>query len=82
MGKVAITFKLMPEDIDVDIEAIKSQVEELGAKQIIIEEIAFGLKAIKAMFIMEDKGGGQNLEERLGAIEGVGSVETEGITLI
>ncbi|MBI2584042.1 MAG: elongation factor 1-beta [Candidatus Aenigmarchaeota archaeon] len=79
MGKVAITFKVMPESADVDIEEIKGKIEQLGAKQIHTEEIAFGLKALKVLFVVEDKEG-QDMEGRLSSISGVGSIETEAIT--
>ena len=82
MGKVAITFRIMPESAEDDVEAIGEKISELGAKQIDIEEVAFGLKALKVLFVVDDKEGGQDLEEKLGKIEGIGSVESEGITLL
>ena len=58
MAKAIITFKLMPESPDVDLEAIKTEAlkiaEEAGAigqLQSKIEPIAFGLKAVLILLI-------------------------------
>ncbi len=53
MAKAIITFKLMPESPDLDLEAIKIQAQEIataegavGQTQAKEEPIAFGLKAV------------------------------------
>ena len=56
MAKAIITFKLMPESPDVDLEPIKEQAQAIarekgaiGEMQVKEEPIAFGLKAVLVM---------------------------------
>ena len=62
MAKAIITFKLMPESPDVDLEPIKEQAQAIarekgaiGEMQVKEEPIAFGLKAVLVlgMFTVE-----------------------------
>ncbi len=86
MGSVAITFRVMPDEADADLEAIKSHVRtSLGRALRDLKEqpIAFGLKAIVAIAVIDDSAGGsEELERTLSAIPGVGSVETVDVTLV
>ena len=84
MAKAVITVKIMPESPDVDFEAIQATatdkidefVGEAGEKRFLLEPIAFGLKALKITFVMDEKiGGTEPLEEQLAKIEGVQSVD-------
>ncbi len=81
MGKVAVTYKVMPSSADVNIEDLKQEIiEKIKPSDIAIEPLAFGLKAIKVMLVSDDAG--QDAEERLKEIEGVGEVEAESTTLL
>ena len=86
MGSVAITFRIMPDDAETDLEAIKSAVQSTlkGALRDLREEpVAFGLRAILAIAIVNDaSGGSEELEQSLAAISGVGSVDTVDVTLV
>ena len=86
MGSVAITFRVMPDEADADLEAIKSQVRtSLGRALRDLKEqpVAFGLKAILAIAVIDDSAGGsEEMEQRLSSIPGVGSVETVDVTLV
>lgn len=83
MGKVAVTLKLMPESPSTNMENIKEKVLKLEAKEIKEEEIAFGLKSLKVLFLMEDKGGVQEeIIKNLELIEGVREVQIIDTTLI
>jgi len=82
MARVIITLKIMPESPETDLAALQSKAEKeiadfdaaFGKAE--IEPIAFGLKALKIFFIMEEsKGATDPLEEQITAIEGVRSVE-------
>ena len=83
MAKVILTMKIMPENPDVDLEMVYSQAESLInnytdtveiKKE--VEPVAFGLKALKVIFVMdEEKGSPDDLEKQLTDIEGVQSVE-------
>ena len=81
MGEVIITFKIMPEDLDVNLNNIEKEVKELLEKYGQVgkeekEKIAFGLEALKVIFIMnESKGSADFLEDNMRNIDGVQSVE-------
>ncbi|HKZ99822.1 MAG TPA: elongation factor 1-beta [Thermoplasmata archaeon] len=86
MGSVAVTLKVMPESLEVDLEALKARVRSVLQPSFrTLEErpIAFGLKAIVAIAVIDDAGGGsERLEEALAALPGVGSVETIDVSLV
>jgi len=81
MGDVAIRFRVMPEGADADMAKIKAELKHLGARDIQERPVAFGIKFLDVLFVMPDEEG-QSVEEKIRAIEGVGSVETESITLL
>ena len=63
MGKAIITFKLMPESVEVDLGPIKEQAEKIardagaiGEMQVKEEPIAFGLKAVLVLAMYEVEG--------------------------
>lgn len=83
MARVVVTLKIMPESPEVDLNSIESKAKakilefsknsEMRSHQ---EPIAFGIKAIKITFVMdESKGATDSLEEDIKAIDGVNSVE-------
>lgn len=83
MAQVVVTVKIMPVSPEVNLDQIKdsskTKIEEFGGEVGKIEEepIAFGLKAINIIFIVDEaKGGLDPLEESIKQIEGVNSVET------
>ncbi len=86
MGRgVIITYRIMPSDVSVDVEKIADEIKnsDFELKDIKIEPIAFGLKAITAMFLLPDEGNvSDELEEKLRNINGVGEVETVSVTLV
>jgi len=83
MAKVVVTLKIMPVSPEVDLEKVqKSAIEKISEfageteTKIEIEPIAFGLKALKILFVMdESKGSTDYLESQAAEIEGVNSVE-------
>jgi elongation factor 1-beta len=84
MANAVVTIKIMPEDPSVDLKKIEAHalkdIEHFAGKgdtKVEIEPIAFGLKAIKITFIVDEKlGGPEPLEKKLELIPGVNSVET------
>ncbi len=69
-------LKIYPED-GADVEAVKEKIAE-KAKEVKVEDIGFGIKVIKALFVIPDaEGGTDKLEEEVKAIEGVSNVEVE-----
>lgn len=83
MARVIITFTIMPESPETDLDAVERAAKEKilahagpGDTKTEIEPIAFGLKALKILFVMdEQKGSTEPLEEQIKTIEGVQSVE-------
>jgi len=81
MADVVITFKIMPEGLDVDlnkiVNSIKKVVKKFGGDVGRVEEepVAFGLKALKIIFVIdENKGSTDELEEEISKLKGVKSV--------
>jgi len=83
MAQVIVTLKIMPKSVEVDLNKITEQsktkiVDFAGPGDMKIEEkpIAFGLKAVNIIFIMdESKGSTDQLEDSIAEIDGVQSVE-------
>jgi len=84
MAKCVVTIKIMPESPDTDISAVQAIAEsaidkftgERGEKRTAIEPIAFGLKALKITFVMDEAlGSTEPLEQELAGIKGVNSVD-------
>lgn len=73
----------MPESVSTKMENIKKEILKLEAKEIKEEEIAFGLKSLKVLFLIEDEGGVQDkIIKNLESIEGVKEVQILDTTLI
>lgn len=85
MGSNAIiTFKIMPESPDVDLEAVKTEVlkiaQEQGAKgemRATIEPLAFGLKQLMlmAMYEVNDDVDFDTIAEKFAVLDGVQTSE-------
>jgi len=83
MANAIVTFKIMPQSPDVDLKKIEhaalKDIETHAGKgdtKIEIEPIAFGLKALKITFIVDEKLGSPDaLAEQIEKIDGVNSVE-------
>ena len=83
MGKVAVTVKIMPEGVDVDLEKVKEEVRKrIEVKDLKEVPIAFGLKAVEVLVLTDDEKGSEWIVERLSDIEGVSRVEIEKVTLV
>ncbi len=88
MGKVYMKLRVMPEDVDVDLEKVYEKIKEIAPENVEIRDykiqpIAFGLKALLVVAVMPDEGGiGDKLVESIKQIEGVESVEVDAVELI
>ncbi|WP_290899890.1 elongation factor 1-beta [Ferroglobus sp.] len=88
MGKVYMKLRVMPSDVEVDLEKVKEEVrkvapENVEIKDFAIQPIAFGLKALLVLAVMPDEEGvGDKLVENIKSIEGVESVEIESQELV
>ena len=79
-GVVIVVFKIIPDGIE-SFAAVKSAVEKFEPKKVEEEEVAFGLKAVKATFLVPEIDGKMDeLEDNLNSIEHVGGVEVVGMS--
>jgi len=83
MANVIISLKIMPVSPETDLDQVETVAKEkivafagegdLKSEQ---EPVAFGLKAIKIIFVSDEaKGATDDLEKEISEIEGVNSVE-------
>ena len=83
MAKAVVTVKIMPESPDIDLVELEKKAKKLiadfagkGETKTEIEPIAFGLKALKIIFVMDEKKGSPDpVAEDIAKIEGVNSAE-------
>ena len=83
MSKAVITFKLMPESPEIDLEPIKERAREIaqengaiGEMQVKEQPIAFGLKAVLVLVMYEVEGSDfDQIASKMGEIEHVQSSE-------
>lgn len=82
MTEVVITFKIMPEGVETDLEKVAVEATkaiadfggEVGKKN--IEPVAFGLKSLNLIFVMDEaKGSTDSLEAQITEMKDVKSVE-------
>jgi len=83
MGKVAARIKVMPQNPEVDLDALQDRLEESlpeGAKinRVDREDVAFGLVALyPTVVVPDDAGGTEAVEEAFSDVEGVESVSVD-----
>jgi len=89
MGKIAATYDLMPESMDVPLESIVGSLDSIipngvSIIQTKIEPVAFGLKKVVVGFIIDDSDEtiGTQLEDGLRSIAGVENVECTSSALL
>ena len=82
MTEVVVTLRIMPKEKETDLDKIKDKATklikefggDLGKSQKV--EIAFGLKALDLIFVMDEElGSTEELEEKIRKISGAKSVE-------
>ncbi len=88
MGNVSIIFKIMPENVEDDIQDLKNRIVQtlepvVKIRGIQVRPIAYGLNAINIAIITKDEDGASDkLEQTIREVKGVGDVEIEDMTLI
>ena len=82
MAQIVVTLKIMPESPDVEFSAIEKQAREkitefgVAVARVEHEPIAFGLKALKMMFTMDENiGSTEDMENDIATVAGVNSVQ-------
>jgi len=88
MGKVAVTYRIMPIGVDVDLDKLSAEVkgiihEEASLAKLVEKPVAFGLKFLEVILVMDDiHNTSAEHEEQFGKIEGVQSVEITDVNLL
>ncbi len=88
MGEVGLQYRILPEGLEVDLDKLLEDVKKAlpeGAKVKASEQkpVAFGLKALHVLIVMDDKKGGSDVvEEALSKVPGVQGVEMLEIGLL
>lgn len=82
MTTAAVKFKIMPENLDVDLNELKSEIKDTiesfdsGVFNEAVEEpIAFGLKALVVTFAFAEKAEVDEVQNAIQEIDGVSSVD-------
>ena len=81
MGEVGLQYRILPEGLDVDLKKMRDDIGKAlpeGAVLKASEErpVAYGLKALHVLIVLDDKKGGAELvETKLSGVPGVQSVE-------
>jgi len=75
MGEVICVYKIMPERPE-DLDYVKKRLQGMKPARLEEEPVGFGIVALKFTAVIKDGPGElEDLEERLGRIEKVGSCE-------
>jgi len=76
-GAVIVTFKIMPEDVETDMEDLEERIKKrFNPSKSEIIPIAFGLKCLVIVKLVPEKDGElERLEKELSSIPGVREVE-------
>lgn len=88
MGKVAITYNILPESPEVDINSLLDSIRSAIPKGVelrgsVVNPVAFGLNAIKILVIVGDESGiADEVEKNLLELKGVQSVDVVDTELV
>ena len=81
MGEVGLQYRVLPEGLEVDLKKLEDDIKKAlpaGATLRAAEQrpLAFGLKALHVLVVMDDKkGGAEQVETAISGVTGVQSVE-------
>lgn len=82
MSGVSVIFKIYTEEGQLD-SAMKEITEKLKPKDIRTEELAFGIRAIRAMFLFDNaESTSSQIEEQIRKVRGVSEIEVEEESLL
>jgi elongation factor 1-beta len=82
MAEVILGLKVMPKDLNVDIDQLEQKIKsEINPERIQRQPIAFGLVALLiTVFVQDAEGEVDRVENKIRSIENVGEVEVTGLT--
>ena len=81
MGEVGLQYRVLPVGLEVDLKKLEEDIKKAlpeGTKLRAAEQrpLAFGLKALHVLVVMDDKkGGAEQVETAISGVTGVQSVE-------
>ncbi len=81
MGEVALQYRILPESVDVDLTELVGAVTAALPKGALMKAhelrpVAFGLKALHVLIVVDDKqGGAEQIEAAVSTVPGVQSIE-------
>ncbi|MBU0685797.1 MAG: elongation factor 1-beta [Thermoplasmatota archaeon] len=81
MGEVGLQYRILPEGLEVDLTKLEGDIKNAlpdGARLRAAEQrpLAFGLKALHVLIVIDDKkGGADQVEDAISKVPGVQSVE-------
>ncbi len=79
MGEVAVNMKIFVDNPE-NIEKVKGEINKIvEIKDSREEDIGFGIKVLRIVFIMDDSGGVDKIEEKINHLEHVNQVEVESV---
>ncbi|MHA1949766.1 MAG: elongation factor 1-beta [Candidatus Thorarchaeota archaeon] len=86
MARVVMTIRIMPEDVEIDLDHLLEQIKEvipegtdLGATE--TQPVAFGLNALRMNLSRDESmGGTDDIEAAISAVKGVSQVEVERVS--
>ncbi|RLF12416.1 MAG: elongation factor 1-beta [Thermoprotei archaeon] len=88
MAKVMAVVKVMPEDVGINLEQLKDDIQKslpegVSLQKSAVEEVAFGIKVLKLVLLLpEEEGGTYQVEEAISKVKGVSQVEVEMVTRV
>jgi elongation factor 1-beta len=88
MGDVVAVLKIMPENPEIDLDDLRSEVEAqvpggFELEGFDEEDVAFGLTALNVTLSLDDdEGGAEPAREALGGLEGVESVQVTDVARV
>ncbi len=82
MGEVLVTYKIMPKDVEINLDEIINEInKKIKVEKVEKKPIAFGLVALMISTVVKDTAKATDeIEKLLTNIEGVGSVEVVEVT--
>ncbi|MBU0628089.1 MAG: elongation factor 1-beta [Nanoarchaeota archaeon] len=83
MANAIVTVTIMPESPEIDLEKVLVEAKKViaeaageGETRSSIQPVAFGIKALKIIFVIDEKKGSPDpIAEKIQALEGVNSAE-------
>jgi len=82
MAEVIVTFKIMPKNVNIDLDKLEDKIKSIvKPEKIQREPIAFGLVALKITKLIPDAAGElEEIENKLKTLEEVGQIEVTELT--